>query len=72
MCNVFTLRSSEINAVVVEIDGAKRELSPDKKASSKTRGKSEARDKNENNQGTSSPFKSSLASYLEMVWPASS
>ena len=40
MCNVFTLRSSDISAVVVEIDSAKRELSPDKKASSKARGKS--------------------------------
>mmetsp|Transcript_9106 Transcript_9106/g.25633 ORF Transcript_9106/g.25633 Transcript_9106/m.25633 type:complete len:513 (+) Transcript_9106:153-1691(+) len=35
VCNVFTLRGSEINAVVGEIDGAKRELSPDGKSKSK-------------------------------------
>ena len=39
VCHVFTLRSSEISAVVGEIDGAKRELSPEQNQKAKTKTK---------------------------------
>ena len=40
VCNVFTLKGGEINAVVSEIEGARRELSPEQQQEAKAKAKS--------------------------------
>jgi hypothetical protein len=44
VCNVFTLKGSELNAVFNEIEGARRELSPDEQQEAKSRKKRSDKD----------------------------